>query len=179
MEQRKTSVSVQRIIIVLAALAIPALVAVLIFMPKQKAELGFNLHLLPAINAAINFTTFLILCFGFYFITRKKIILHKTCMLSSFALGIIFLIIYIAYHSLAPNTHYEATDWTQPVYYSLLFSHILGAAVIVPMVLITLTRALSNRFDKHKKIAVWTLPIWLYVSASGVVVYLMIAPYYK
>ncbi|MFI5135616.1 MAG: DUF420 domain-containing protein, partial [Chitinophagales bacterium] len=96
----------------------------------------------------------------------------------AFILSAIFLISYVVYHSLAPETHFGGEGIIRPIYFFILITHIILAAVIVPLVLITLTRALRKRYDRHKKIARWTFPLWLYVAVTGVIVYLMLRPYY-
>ena len=99
-------------------------------------------------------------------------------MLTAFALSALFLISYVIYHSLAEETHFGGEGVIRYIYFFILITHIILAAAIVPLVLITLVRGLSNKFDKHRKIARWTFPLWLYVAVTGVVVYLMLRPYY-
>jgi putative membrane protein len=99
-------------------------------------------------------------------------------MLAAFALSAVFLIMYVVYHTLSDETHFGGQGWIRPVYYFLLITHIILAAVILPLILITLSRGLQQKFDKHRKIAKITLPLWLYVTVTGVIVYFMIAPYY-
>ncbi len=154
-------------------------VAVMYLMPKPDVTLGFDIHLLPFINAIINSMVSVLLLIGLYFILNKKIQPHKITMLCAFGLSSLFLIIYVAYHSLAPETKYCGTGWIRPVYFFLLISHILLAACSLPFILITLSRALSNKFDRHKRMARWVWPVWFYVSVTGVVVYFMIAPCYR
>ncbi|HEY0976151.1 MAG TPA: DUF420 domain-containing protein [Flavobacteriales bacterium] len=131
---------------------------------------------LPKVNALLNASCSLVLIAAWGAILRKNIVRHRRLMLAAVALSALFLVSYILQHATFPSVKYGGTlTW---LYYPLLLSHIVLAAVIVPLVLITLTRALSARFDKHRRIARWTLPLWLYVSITGVVVYLMCAPYY-
>lgn len=157
---------------------IPVVVLIINIMPKPSVELGFDLKILPAFNALLNAITTGFLTIGFYFIRNGKIQYHKRCMLTAFVLSILFLLSYVLYHTFAEETKYGGEGWLKTVYFSLLISHIILAGCIVPLALITLIRALSERFDKHKKIARWTLPLWLYVTVTGVIVYFMIAPYY-
>lgn len=111
---------------------------------------------------------------GFYFIKNKKVAAHKTCMLTALSVSLLFLISYLAYHFNVGTVHFAKQGWVRPVYFMILFTHTILAITLVPMVSITLFRALKDRFAKHKKIARWTLPIWMYVSVTGVVVYLML-----
>jgi putative membrane protein len=144
--------------------------------PKLIVVAGLSPSTLPKVNACLNAACALVLVFAWRAILRKNIRLHKRLMLSAVALSALFLASYVVQHGSFPSVNYGGTmGW---LYYPVLISHIVLAAAIVPMVLITLVRALSNRFDKHRKIARWTLPLWLYVSITGVVVYLMCAPYY-
>ncbi len=137
-----------------------------------------QIYILPELNAYINSLTFLCLLAGFVAIRLKRFQTHKSFMVSAFVLSVLFLISYITYHYEAPHTSYGGSGWMAYTYYFILITHILLAIVIVPLALITVFRAWRMDYKKHKKVAKWTLPIWLYVSATGVVVYLMISPYY-
>jgi putative membrane protein len=164
-------------LIVLLSVTIPIVVAILYLVPKQ-ADLPTFIKQLPKLNALINGTTFFMLIAGLLAIKNKNIKRHKFFMWSALTLSVVFLLSYVTYHALAPNTHYGGEGFMKYVYFFVLFSHILLSAVIVPLVLITLSRALSEKYDKHKKIAKITLPLWLYVALTGVLVYIMISPYY-
>lgn len=163
-------------LIVIVSIVIPLAVAVLFFAPK--ADLGGRITILPAINAVINGLTAIVLILAFLAIKKKDIDRHKKLMYAAFFLSVLFLILYIGYHATAEPAIFGGVGIIRNVYYFILLSHIILAAVIVPLVLITYSRALTEKFDKHRKIARWTLPLWLYVSITGVIVYLMIAPYY-
>lgn len=163
--------------IVIVSITIPIVVAILYFMPKPA--LTQNVSFLPAINACINGIVTVILIAGFIAIRNKRKILHRNLMITAFILSILFLLSYITYHSLTEPTEYGGGGILRYTYYFILITHItLAATVILPMVLITLYRGLTGDFVKHKKIARWTLPLWLYVTITGVLVYLMISPYY-
>ena len=162
------------IAIAVVSVAIPLVVLVLFYLKPPDVQLGFDLKILPALNASLNFSTAILLCTGYYFIRNKKKQAHKLCMITAFCLSSVFLISYIIYHTLSVPTHYGGEGWIRTLYFTILISHIILAAAIVPLVLITLTRALRERFDRHKKIARWTLPLWLYVAVTGVIVYLML-----
>lgn len=99
---------------------------------------------------------------------------HRAVMITALATSTLFLISYLYYHAHVGSVHFEGTGWSRPVYFSILISHTILAAVIVPMVVITLSRALRERFDRHRRIARWTYPLWLYVSITGVIIYLML-----
>ena len=136
-----------------------------------------SIYDLPAVNASLNGLSAIFLTAGFIFIRQKKITAHRNCMISAFCVSVIFLICYLTYHTyLAVVLHRGPTrfvnpPWFRPIYLTILLTHTVLAMVIVPLILITLFRALRERFDKHKKIARWTWPIWVYVSLTGVLVY--------
>lgn len=132
----------------------------------------------PTLNATLNWISACFLSVGYYFIRQKKITAHKISMLSALATSILFLVSYLIYHYNIGSKPFAGQGWIRPVYFTVLISHTILAIVIVPLVIITLTRALKNRFEKHRKIARWTLPLWLYVSVTGVTVYLMLYQLY-
>ncbi len=164
--------------IVAATIAIPAVVTLLAFAPQVSLLGDFNYHLLPLFNAIINGTTFFVLIAGFMAIKNKKIALHRRLMTTAIVLSVVFLISYILFHAATEPTKFGGEGAVRSIYYFALLTHIVLSAAVVPLVLISYVRALSERFDKHRKIARITLPIWLYVAFTGVLVYLLIAPYY-
>ena len=107
-------------------------------------------------------------------IRRRRIQAHRACMLSAFFVSTAFLISYVTYHIRVGNVLFQGQGWIRPVYFTLLISHVTLAIVILPLALITLSRALREQFDRHRRIARWTLPLWLYVSVTGVIVYVML-----
>ena len=130
---------------------------------------------LPALNATLNGTSALLLITGYFFIRRKKINAHKACMISAFTVSAIFLVCYVFYHYQVGFTRFTGQGWVRVVYFSILIPHtILAVLAVVPLAVITLYRALRGRFDKHRRIARWALPIWLYVSITGVLIYWML-----
>ncbi len=144
--------------------------------PKLIVVTGLAPDTLPKLNAILNGLAAVALLCGGVAILKRNIPLHRAFMLTAVVFSVLFLVSYVIQHGSFPSVKYGGTmGW---LYYPVLLSHIVLAAAIVPLVLITLVRALSARFDKHRKIARWTLPLWLYVSITGVVVYLMCAPYY-
>ena len=129
---------------------------------------------LPAVNATLNAISTGLLSAGFVFVRRRDIVRHKFCMLSATCVSAFFLISYVAYHVLHGSTKFTHPGPIRWVYFAILISHVALAAAVVPLVLITLRRALRGQIDRHRAIARWTLPIWLYVSVTGVLVYLML-----
>lgn len=129
---------------------------------------------LPALNAALNSASAVFLTAGYLFIRNKKVTAHKLCMLSAFATSTIFLISYLTYHYQVGSVPFKGQGWIRVVYFTVLISHTILAVAIVPLVLVTLTRALKGSFERHKRIARRTLPLWLYVSITGVIVYWML-----
>ena len=180
-------------IIGVLSVVIPLAVAILLFMPS-KLDLGNKwVNFLPHLNGVINTATSVALVAGLVFIKQKKIAYHRTAMLVAFVLGSLFLISYVIYHASAPSTMFgdlngnkilEAEEaaaigsW-RAVYLFILLSHILLSIGVVPLVLLALYYAFTSRYDRHRKIVRFAYPIWLYVSVTGVVVYLMISPYYQ
>jgi len=165
--------------IVLVSILIPVVVAFL-FSVKLK-DFGINvtpLSFLPPIYAAINGLTALVLISAVVVIKNGNRKLHEILMTTAIALSLAFLVMYVAYHMTSDSTKFGGEGIIRYVYFFILISHILLSIAVIPLVLVTYIRALANKFDKHKKIAKITFPIWLYVAVTGVIVYLMIAPYY-
>jgi uncharacterized membrane protein YozB (DUF420 family) len=131
---------------------------------------------LPVLNATLNATSTVLLSLGFYFVKHRQLTAHKRCMLGAFVTSTLFLASYLTYHFqvLPGSVHFTGTGSLRTLYYAILLTHIGLAAVILPLALVTLSRALKERFDKHRQIARWTLPLWLYVSVTGVVIYWML-----
>ncbi len=131
-------------------------------------------HHLPTLNAALNASSAVLLALGYRFIRRRDIAAHRACMLGAFALSVLFLISYLTYHYRVGSVRFPMTGWVRGVYLAILASHTVLAALTPPLAIVTLSRALARRFDRHRRVARWTLPIWLYVSVTGVVVYWML-----
>lgn len=134
--------------------------------------------LLPHLNAALNFTSFLLLVTGYQFIRRGNIFAHRNCQLAAVGTSILFLCSYLTYHYFHGATRFSGPPLVRSIYLIILFTHTVLAVVIVPMVIITLYRAVRGDFLRHRRIARWTLPLWLYVSITGVIVYLMLYQIY-
>ncbi len=163
-----------RPLIIVLSIVIPLVVAALF---SVKVE-GYNTSFLPPIYATINGITAILLVVAVITIKKGNIAIHRKLMKTAIVCSLLFLLLYIIYHSTSESTHFGGEGAIRVVYFVLLISHILLSIAIIPLVLITYVRAWAERFDKHKRIARITFPIWLYVAVSGVVVYFMISPYY-
>jgi uncharacterized membrane protein YozB (DUF420 family) len=127
-----------------------------------------------ALNASLNATSALLLSAGYVMIRRGRVLAHKSCMCLAFLSSATFLVSYVTYHARVGSVRFHGQGWIRPIYFTLLASHTILAAAIVPLAVITLSRALREQFDRHKRIARWTLPLWLYVSITGVVIYFLL-----
>jgi uncharacterized membrane protein YozB (DUF420 family) len=137
-------------------------------------SVGAQYAIFPVINATLNGTSALLLLVGHNFIKRGRMVAHRAVMISAVVTSSLFLTSYLYYHWHVGSVPFQGRGWARPVYYSILTSHTLLAITIVPLVIITLIRALRGRFDRHAAIARWTYPLWLYVSVTGVVIYFML-----
>jgi len=129
---------------------------------------------LPALNASLNAVSGLLLVVGYFLIRRGQVQRHRLCMLAAVATSSLFLISYLTYHAQVGSVRFTRQGLVRPVYFSLLISHVTLAALVLPMALVTLSRGLKARFGAHRRIARWTLPVWLYVSVTGVLVYVLL-----
>ena len=129
---------------------------------------------LPALNATLNGACALLLLAGFLCIRRRRVAAHKACMASACVASALFLASYLTYHYQVGSVRFTGQGWVRPVYFAVLLSHTVLAAAVVPLALVTLARALRGRFDRHVRIARWALPVWLYVSVTGVIIYWML-----
>lgn len=162
--------------IIALSVLIPLAVAALFGMPKIK---GYDTSFLPPIYAAINGVTALLLITGVVAIKRRKQLLHETLMKVCIGLSALFLILYLAYHITSESTAFGGEGAVRYVYFFILITHILLSIGVIPLVLFTFVRALRGDFKRHRKLARYTFPVWLYVAVTGVIVYLMISPYYQ
>jgi uncharacterized membrane protein YozB (DUF420 family) len=137
-----------------------------------------SLHDLPTLNAVLNATSAVLLVLGYGFVRRREIRAHRACMLGAFGVSIAFLISYLIYHAQVGSVHFPGTGVVRTVYFAILITHTVLAALVPPLAIITLVRALREQFDRHRRLARWTFPIWLYVSVTGVVVYVMLYQVY-
>ena len=129
---------------------------------------------LPTVNATLNLLASLLLCTGYVCVRRRRIAAHRAVMLAAFSTSTLFLVSYLVYHASAGSRRFEGTGWVRMAYFAMLVTHVVLAAAMVPPVLMTLARALRGRFAAHARLARRTLPVWLYVSVTGVVIYLML-----
>ena len=164
--------------IITVSIVIPIVVAVLIFMPHGWINFGIELTLFPKFHAILNSLATVCLVSGFIAIRGRNIQVHKAFMFSAFVLSFIFLVSYVMYHAQAANTHYGGSGALKYIYFFILITHVVLSSVILPFILFTFYRSLTGDFAKHKKLARITLPLWLYVTVTGVLVYLLISPYY-
>ena len=129
---------------------------------------------LPALNAGLNTAAACCLLGGYYWIRRRRVAIHKRFMVAALGFSSLFLTSYLIYHFQVGSVAFTGTGWVRPVYYAILLSHIVLAAAVLPLAAVTVYRAWNERFEAHKRLARWTLPIWLYVSVTGVIIYWML-----
>ena len=163
-------------LIVVLSVVIPIVVAALFGIKIPNVE---PLSFLPPIYASINGLTAVLLVLAFFAIKKKNIKLHQNLMTTAIWCSVAFLILYVAYHMTSDSTKFGGEGFVKYFYYFILLTHIIMSIVVIPFVLITYVRAITKNFEKHKKIAKITFPLWLYVAVSGVIVYIMISPYYS
>jgi putative membrane protein len=184
--------TISRIIIAIS-IAVPLLVTLLFFISPPDFKHQIDLSFFPKLNAILNSLVSICIISGFYFIKNKNVIVHRNLMLTAFLLSSIFLVSYITYHTLSDgSTKYGDSNFDgnldsiemakagmmRYVYYFILLTHIILAALILPLILFTFSKAITGKIIQHRKLAKWTFPLWLYVSVTGVLVYVMISPYY-
>ena len=176
MDKRKSSTALRyKKAIIAVSILIPVVVAVLFRIRLEGVQ---PLTFLPPIYAAINGYTALILLIALWAIKQRKITLHEQLMKTAIGLSLAFLVMYVIYHLTSDPTPYGGEGWMKTLYSFILISHILLSVAIIPLVLISYVRAISQQFTAHRKIARITFPIWLYIAITGVLIYLMISPYY-
>lgn len=167
----------KRVIYIFSAVIFIA-ITVLSRLPKQESIPSW-VAFLPKLNAVLNGTCTVLLLISLYYIKRKNIAMHKKVNLAACVISTVFLLSYVAFHAFGVETRFPADNPNRPIYLIILSTHILLAAVVMPLVLLSLYRGLTNQVSAHKKLTRWSYPIWLYVTTTGVIVYLMISPYYK
>lgn len=180
--------------IVIISILIPVVVTILLYLPEDLRPKNLDVRILPHINAVLNTLTSLCLVAGFIFIKNKNIKMHRAVMMTAFLLSSLFLVFYVVYHfspyasvrfgdvnndKVVDEIELATVGSIRYIYLFILLTHIALAAVVVPLVLFAFYFALSGQIGKHKKMVKWTYPIWLYIAVTGVVVYLMISPYYQ
>ncbi|RUS45810.1 DUF420 domain-containing protein [Cohnella sp. AR92] len=166
--------------IIAISLVANIIILLLFFSPLgYKGEIDFDLTIFPRVNGLLNSFTFIFLLAAFIAILKKNVRVHKAFILAAFSSTLLFLVSYLTFHFLSTETAtYGGEGFVRPVYFFILISHSILAAIIVPLALFTLVWGWTNQLHKHRRIARWTMPIWLYVSLTGVVVFLMMEPYY-
>jgi putative membrane protein len=161
-------------LIIVLSIAIPVVVVVLF---QVKID-GYDLSFLPPIYASLNAVTAVLLVAAVVYIRQGRRALHERLMKVALGCSAAFLVMYVLYHVTSEPTPYGGGGWVRYVYYFILITHIALSVVVVPLVLFTFSRALAGNFERHKALAKYTFPVWLYVAVTGVIVYLMISPYY-
>lgn len=167
-------------VIVTLSVVVNALILLLFFSPiGYRGEVTFDIKIFPRLNAIFNSFTFVFLLVALYAIKKRNITLHKRFVLAAFTTTILFAVSYLTYHYLSvETTRYGGEGFMRSFYFFILITHSVLAAIIVPLALFSLVWGWTNQLEKHRKIVRWSMPIWLYVSSTGVLVYLLISPYY-
>jgi putative membrane protein len=133
-----------------------------------------TVHDLPAVNATLNGIAGVLLLSGYVCIRTRRIALHRKCMIAAFTASALFLVSYVVYHVQVGNVHFTRQGFVRPLYFTILITHVSLAAAVLPLAIVTLSRGLKGRFPQHRRIARWTFPIWMYVSVTGVLVYILL-----
>ena len=133
-----------------------------------------TVHDLPAVNASLNAISGVLLVAGYLLIRARRIEQHRRCMIAAFTASSLFLICYVVYHAQVGSVRFTRQGFVRPLYYAILITHVTLAVVVVPLAIVTLSRGLQSRYPRHRAIARWTLPVWLYVSVTGVLVYVLL-----
>ena len=147
-------------------------------MRRVKIDVGIDFHFLPPIHATLNAITAVILLVALYYIKNKQIEQHRKAIYLAMVCSALFLVSYVLYHFTTPETRFGGTGVIRTVYFFLLLTHVVLAAVTLPLVLLTFNRAYTNQIERHRKMARWVFPLWLYVAITGPICYLMLKPYY-
>ena len=133
-----------------------------------------SIHDLPAVNASLNAISGVLLVIGYALMLARKIDLHRRVMIGAFAASSLFLVCYVVYHAQVGSVRFTRQGFVRPLYFTILITHVTLAAVVLPLAIVTLSRGLSSRYPQHRRVARWTFPIWLYVSVTGVLVYVLL-----
>jgi len=165
-------------IIWILTVAINGLIALSYFLPKFDFLKGCDIKILPLLNALLNCSTFIALLIALLAVRRKNVPVHRGFIFLAFCFTAAFLFFYLLYHFSVPSAKFGGVGLLRYIYFFLLITHIFLAAAIVPLALITISYGLNGKIEAHRKIACWTMPIWLYVSFTGVIIYVLISPYY-
>lgn len=166
------------VLIAVLSVAIPVVVAMLFYMPKEGSS-QVDVSFLPTLHAILNSLTAVALVIGYYSIKKGNRKSHRNAMIVAFGLSSIFLVSYVTYHFLGERTIYGGEGLLKGIYYFILLTHIILAVIIVPLVLLSMYFGITEQYVRHRRISRWTFPTWLYVAVTGVLVYIMISPYYS
>lgn len=164
--------------IVSISILVPVLVLVLMYLPERYNFIGVEMGSFPFFHAVLNFCTSLLLIAGFFSMRMRQLKWHRNLMITAFLLSAVFLVSYVISKISNDPVPYGGEGFLRPIYFFILITHILLSAIIVPLVLFTMYRGLTGEVEKHRKIARYTYPVWLYVAVTGVLVYVFMAPYY-
>ncbi|CAN5267178.1 DUF420 domain-containing protein [soil metagenome] len=164
--------------IIALSILVPVLVLILMYLPERYNMFGAQSGTFPLFHAVINGSTALILLAGYFFMTIKEYKWHRNFMITAFVLSAIFLVSYVISKISNDPVPYGGEGTLRYIYFFILISHIILSAIIVPLVLFTMYRGLTGQYEKHAKVARWTFPIWMYVAVTGVLVYILMLPYY-
>jgi uncharacterized membrane protein YozB (DUF420 family) len=140
--------------------------------------MSVDYNVFPVLNASLNGASAVLITGGRFLIRRQKVQLHRMCMIAAVATSSLFLVSYLYYHAHVHSVHFPGQGWVRPVYFTILISHTLLATTVIPLVVLSLNYALRGKFDQHRRVVRWTYPVWLYVSITGVVVYVMLYQVY-
>lgn len=165
-------------LIVFVSIGVVVLIAVLFKVAPPDIQTDFNWKLLPKFHAFLNGSVFFLLLASWRFIKNGKMTAHRNCNLTALVFSAMFLVSYVTYHTMTESTSFGGEGAIKYFYYFILLTHIVLSAVVLPFILFTFLRAFTGNFPRHKKLARWVMPLWLYVSATGVIVYFLISPYY-
>ncbi|MGX1024567.1 DUF420 domain-containing protein [Flavobacterium sp. CS20] len=165
-------------LIIALSVAVPLIVILLMNLDTRTNILGLDVGTFPFFHAVINGLTAILLFVGYLLIKNQKIILHRNVMISAFGLSVVFLVSYVISKISHEPVPYGGEGWMRYLYFFILITHIVLSGIIIPLVLFTMYRGLTGQYEKHKKIAKWTFPIWMYVAITGVLVYVFMQPYY-
>lgn len=163
----------------LAAWVVSAVVLALVgLMRRVKIDLGVDFSFLPPVHASLNALAAVLLCFAFWHIKNKNVDAHRRFIYAAMVCSALFLVSYVLYHFTTPETRFGGEGFIRTIYFVLLISHVVLAALILPFIFFTFNRAFTGQFDRHRRMARWVFPLWLYVAVTGPICYLMLRPYY-
>ncbi len=173
------AVQIERRLNILAYAVSAVVLFLVVLMRRVKLDVGMDLSFLPPFHASLNALTAVILVMALVFIKQNKIEAHRRAIYAAMVCSALFLLSYVAYHFTTPETRYGGVGWMRYLYFFLLITHVVLAAAVLPFILLTFNRAYTGQYERHKKMARWVFPLWLYVAITGPICYLMLRPYYS